>query len=55
MVERQAGALVGTVVDFLTVCRGGSAAKKMTEEAVGAVKDTVKDLIDDLFDSKQKR
>ena len=55
MVERQAGALVGTIVDFLTVCRGGSAAKKMTEEAVGAVKDTVKDLIDDLFDSKQKR
>ncbi|HKO32102.1 MAG TPA: AsmA-like C-terminal region-containing protein, partial [Nitrospiraceae bacterium] len=54
MVERQAGALVGTIADLLTACRGGDAAQKITENAMGAVKDTVKDLMKNLFDRKEK-
>lgn len=54
MLERQAGALVGTIADLFTACRGGDAAQKFTEEAMGAVKGTTKDLIKDLFSSKEK-
>jgi len=55
MVGRQAGALVGTVADLFTGCQGGAAAQKVTEEAIGAIKETVKDLVKDLFDGKKKR
>lgn len=44
MVGRQAGALVGTIANLLTACRGGNAAQKATEDAVGAAKDLLKDL-----------
>lgn len=55
MVERQAGALVGTIADLLTGCRGGDAAKRFTEDALAAVKDTASDLIEDLFGGKHER
>jgi hypothetical protein len=38
MVGRHAGALIGTVADLFTACRGGEAAQKATEEALGKVK-----------------
>jgi hypothetical protein len=55
MLERQAGALVGTIADLFTACRGGDAAQKFTEETMGAVKGTAKDLIKDLFGTKEKQ
>lgn len=55
MVGRQVGALVGTVADLLTGCQGGEAAQKATEEALGAINDTAKDILKDLFGGKKKR
>jgi hypothetical protein len=55
MVGRHTGALIGTVADLLTACRGGEAAQRATEEALGTAKKTVNDLIKDLFGGKEKR
>jgi len=54
-VERQTGALIGTIADLFTGCRGGEAAQKATEEALGTAKQTVDDLMKDLFVGKEKR
>jgi hypothetical protein len=55
MVGRHTGALVGTIADLFTGCRGGEAAQKATEEAVGTIKETTKDLIKGLFGGKEKQ
>ena len=55
MVGRHAGALIGTVADLFTACRGGEAANKATEEALRTAKKTVDDLMKDLFIGKEKR
>jgi hypothetical protein len=55
MVGRHTGALIGTIADLFTGCRGGEAAQKATEEALGTAKKTVDDLLKDLFIGKQKR
>ncbi len=55
MVGRHTGALIGTIADLLTACRGGEAAQRATEEALGTAKKTVNDLIKDLFVGKEKR
>jgi hypothetical protein len=55
MVGRHTGALIGTVADLFTACRGGEAAQKATEEAVGTIKEKTKDLIKGLFGGKEKR
>jgi hypothetical protein len=55
MVGRHAGALVGTIADLFTGCRGGEAAQKSTEEAVETIKETTKDLIKGLFGGKEKQ
>jgi hypothetical protein len=55
MVGRHTGALVGTIADLFTGCRGGEAAQKSTEEAVETIKETTKDLIKGLFGGKEKR
>ena len=55
MVGRHTGALIGTIADLFTGCRGGEAAQKATEEALGTAKKTVDDLIKDLFVGKEKR
>ena len=54
MVGRHAGALIGTVADLFTACRGGEASQKATEEALGSAKKTVDDLLKDLFVGKEK-
>jgi hypothetical protein len=54
VVGRHAGALIGTVADLFTACRGGEASQKATEEALGTVKKTVDDLLKDLFVGKEK-
>jgi AsmA-like C-terminal region len=55
MVGRHTGALFGTVADLFTACRGGEAAQRVTEEALGTAKKTVNDLIKDLFVGKEGR
>ena len=55
MVGRHAGALIGTVTDLFTACRGGEAAQRATEKALETVKKTVDDLMNDLFVGKEKR
>jgi hypothetical protein len=54
MVGRHAGALIGTVADLFTACRGGEATQMATEEALGKVKKTVDDLLKDMFVGKEK-
>ena len=55
MVGRHAGALIGTVGDLFTACRGGEATQRATEEALGKAKKAVDDLLKDLFVGKEKR
>ena len=52
---RQTGALIGTIADLFTGCRGGEAAQKATEKALGTAKQTVDDLFKDLFVGKEKQ
>jgi hypothetical protein len=55
MVGKQTGALIGTIADLFTGCRGGKAAQKATEEALGTAKKTVDNLLKDLFVGKEKQ
>jgi len=50
-----AGNLVGAIADVLAGCRGGEAGQKKGEETVGAIQDTARDVIKDLFGGKKKR
>ena len=50
-----AGNLVGAIADVLAGCRGGEAGQKKSDETVGAIQDTAKDLLKDLFGGKKKR
>jgi hypothetical protein len=52
---RHTETLVGAIADVLTGCRGGEAGQKKTDEAVGAIEDRAKDLVQDLFGGKKKR
>jgi hypothetical protein len=52
---RHTETLVGAIADVLTGCRGGDAGQKTTEETMGEVKDTARDLIKDLFGGKKKQ
>jgi len=54
-VGRHTGALIGTIADLFTGCRGGEAAQKATEKALGTAKKTVDDLLKDLFVGKEKQ
>jgi hypothetical protein len=52
---RHGETLVGSIADVLSGCRGGEAGQKKTEEAVGAIEDRARDLVQDLFGGKKKR
>jgi hypothetical protein len=54
-VGRHTGALIGTIADLFTACRGGESAQRATEEALGTAKKTMDDLLKDLFVGKEKQ
>jgi hypothetical protein len=55
MVGRHTEALIGTIANLFTACRGGEAAQKATEETLGTAEKTVDDFLKDLFVGKEKR
>ena len=55
MLGRHTAALIGTIANLFTACRGGEAVQKATEEALGVPKKMLDDRIKDLFGGKAKR
>ncbi|BCA52959.1 hypothetical protein W02_00990 [Nitrospira sp. KM1] len=54
LVARQTSAVIGTVADVLTGCRGGQAAQKATENAFKAATDSGKQLFDKMLGGKKE-